>query len=52
MFELPDSLRLPHDVIDPDEYGGNTKVVYPVILSLLYGSTQAPGVAVPVKPRR
>ena len=39
MFELPNSLRLPHDIIDPDEYGGNTKAVYPVILSLLHGST-------------
>ena len=39
MFELADSLRLPHDIIDPDEVTGNTKVTYPVILSLLYGST-------------
>jgi esterase/lipase len=39
MFELPDSHGLPHDVIDPDEFGGNTKVTYAVILSLLYGST-------------
>jgi hypothetical protein len=39
MFELSDSLRLPHDIVDPDEATGNTKVTYPVILSLLYGST-------------
>ena len=39
MFELADSLRLPHDIVDPDEATGNTKVTYPVILSLLYGST-------------
>ncbi len=38
MFELPDSLGLPHDIIDPDEAGGNTKVTYAVILSLLHGS--------------
>ena len=51
MFELPDSLRLPHDVIDPDEYGGNTKIVYPVILSLLNGSMPLGNVAVTVQPR-
>ncbi|MGZ3332366.1 MAG: alpha/beta hydrolase [Gemmatimonadaceae bacterium] len=39
MFELADSLRLPHDIVDPDELTGNTKVTYPVILALLYGST-------------
>jgi carboxylesterase len=39
MLELADSLRLPHDIIDPDEHTGNVKVVYPVILALLYGST-------------
>jgi len=39
MFEFSDSLRLPHDIVDPDEATGNTKMTYPVILSLLYGST-------------
>lgn len=39
MFELSDSLHLPHDIVDPDEATGNTKVTHPVILSLLYGST-------------
>lgn len=39
MFELSDSLRLPHDIVDPDELTGNTKVTYPVILALIYGST-------------
>jgi carboxylesterase len=39
MYELADSLRLPHDIVDPDELTGNTSVTYPVILSLLYGST-------------
>jgi hypothetical protein len=39
MFELADSLRLPHDIVDPDELTGNTRVTYPVILSLLFGST-------------
>jgi carboxylesterase len=41
MYELADSLRLPHDIVDPDERTGNIKVVYPVLLALLYGSTPA-----------
>jgi hypothetical protein len=41
MFELADSLGLPHDIVDPDELAGNTRVTYPVILALLYGSTPA-----------
>ena len=41
MFELADSLRLPHDIVDPDERTGNTRVTYPVILDLLFGSTPA-----------
>ena len=41
MFELADSLHLPHDIVDPDERTGNTSVTYPVILGLLYGSTLA-----------
>jgi carboxylesterase len=41
MFEFADSLRLPHDIVDPDEATGNTSVTYPVFLSLLYGSTPA-----------
>jgi len=41
MFELADSLRLPHDIVDPDELTGNTRVTYPVILSLLFGATPA-----------
>jgi esterase/lipase len=39
MFEFSDSLQLPHDIVDPDEATGNTKLTHPVILSLLYGST-------------
>jgi hypothetical protein len=41
MFELADTLHLPHDIIDPDERTGNTRVTYPVILALLYASTPA-----------
>jgi esterase/lipase len=51
MFELADSLRLPHDIIDPDELTGNTKVTYPVILSLLYGSTPPANLGVRVTRR-
>lgn len=39
MFEFPASLRLPHDVIDPDESTANTSATYPVLLALLYGAT-------------
>ena len=52
MFELSDSLRLPHDIVDPDEATGNTKVTLPVILSLLYGSTPPAGLGVRVIPAR
>ena len=45
MFEFPDSLRLPHDVVDPDEATGNTSVTYPVLLALLYGATPPVNVA-------
>lgn len=46
MFEFADSLRLPHDIIDPDEATGNTSVTYPVFLSLLFGSTPPPELGV------
>jgi esterase/lipase len=39
MFEFPDSLRLPHDIIDPEELSGDTAETYPVLLALLDGST-------------
>ena len=45
MFEFPASLRLPHDVVDPDEAAGNTSVTYPVLLALLYGGTPPADVA-------
>lgn len=38
-FEFPDSLQLPHDVVDPDEATGKPSVTYPVLLALLYGSS-------------
>lgn len=38
VYELPDSLRLPHDVIDPRHPGSNTDAVYPVLDALLAGA--------------
>ena len=36
-YELSDTLRLPHDVVDPTEQGAQPSVTEPVILALLYG---------------
>jgi pimeloyl-ACP methyl ester carboxylesterase len=38
LFELPDSLRLPHDVIDPDQPRGRIGITEPVLLALLRGT--------------
>lgn len=35
--ELPDTLGLPHDLVDPTEPGAKPSVTEPVILTLLYG---------------
>jgi len=35
--ELPDTLGLPHDLVDPTERGAKPSVTEPVILTLLYG---------------
>ena len=51
MFEFPASLRLPHDVIDPDKVTGNTTVTYPVLLALLYGATPPANLARRLLPR-
>ena len=37
VFMLPDSLHLPHDVIDPRHPGSNVAAVYPVVDALLAG---------------
>ncbi len=34
-FEFPESLRLNHDVIDPDQVGARTDLTYPVLLDLI-----------------
>lgn len=44
VYELPDSLLLPHDVIDPRHPGSNVAVVYPVLDALIGGAKQASGV--------
>ena len=38
VFELPDSLHLPHDVIDPRHPGSNTGAVYPVLDHIIAGA--------------
>ena len=37
VYMLPDTLRLPHDVIDPRHPGSNVGAVYPVVDALLAG---------------
>ena len=37
VYQLPDSLRLPHDIIDPRHPGSDTAAVYPVLTALLAG---------------
>jgi hypothetical protein len=38
VYMLPDSLRLPHDVIDPRHPGSDVAAVYPVLDALVFGS--------------
>ncbi len=35
VYEFPARLRLNHDIIDPDQVGGNPALVYPVLLRLM-----------------
>jgi len=37
IYELPDSLHLPHDVIDPRHPGSNVGAVYPVLDAMIAG---------------
>jgi len=39
VFELPDSLELPHDVVDPRHPGSNPRMVFPVLDALVSGKT-------------
>jgi esterase/lipase len=36
-YELADSLKLPHDIVDPDETTGRTNISDPIILALIRG---------------
>ena len=45
VYMLPDSLHLPHDVIDPRHPGSNTGAVYPVLDALIAGATPVDWVA-------
>ena len=38
IYQLPDSLNLPHDVIDPRHSGSDVTVVYPVLEALIAGA--------------
>ena len=40
-YELSDTLRLPHDVVDPTERGAKPSVTEPLIMALLYGRRSA-----------
>lgn len=46
IYQLPDSLHLPHDVIDPRHPGSNIDAVYPVLDALIAGAKPAGWVAV------
>jgi acetyl esterase/lipase len=43
VYELPDTLRLPHDVIDPRHPGSNAAAVYPVLFALVNGEQPVNG---------
>ena len=48
VWEFPDALGLPHDVVDPDEPSANTAASYPAILALIDGDAPRRDLAVPV----
>jgi esterase/lipase len=50
VFELPDSLGLPHDVIDPRQRVRRTDVVYPIVQALVRGEVPTGRLAVPIRP--
>jgi hypothetical protein len=43
VFELPDSLGLPHDVIDPRQRVRRTDIVYPIVHALARGQMTSGG---------
>jgi hypothetical protein len=50
-YEMADTLKIPHDIVDPDEPTANPTITQPVILALIRGSSPAPGQGVRVIPR-
>ena len=51
VYEFPDSLKLPHDVIDGAELSANPTVVYPVVKALAHGG-HPPAFLLTPAPRR
>jgi esterase/lipase len=50
-YELTDSLKLPHDIVDPDEKTGNPKITDPIILALIGGGSPTLSQGVRIIPR-
>lgn len=48
MYELADTLKLPHDIVDPDEATGRTGITNPVVLLLIRGGSPTAGQGVRV----
>ena len=44
-FELPDSLQLPHDIVDRDEALGRTALTNPVLIALVHGASPSTSIA-------
>jgi esterase/lipase len=51
-YELPDSLQLPHDVIDPRQHVKRPDVVYPILVALVGGETPSSALLARVAIRR
>ena len=50
-YEMADTLKLPHDIVDPDEATANPRITDPVFLALIRGSSPASTQGVRVVPR-
>lgn len=50
-YELADTLKLPHDIVDPDEATARTNLSDPIILALIRGGTPSSTQGVRVIPR-
>jgi hypothetical protein len=45
VYEIPVSLGLPHNVVDPMQQPGNAAVVYPTLSALAHGERPAAPIA-------